>query len=318
MKKVITFIALTVLSACVFSQNKIKFNETWSYVLTGYENEFSADLPITDLCYFSAEINEYGEIPSIPNRETVPPEFNGRVHIVAICESRSLSHFVIDPKYKVSKKIIKTLAEATKDFDGLQIDFELVPKRDAENFKVFLKKLKKAIGKDKMLSVCVPARTKTVQDDVYDYKELSSCADRIFIMAYDQHWATSAPGPVSGMDWCKKIADHALNTIPVEKIIMGLPFYGRSWTEPNFSKAWYNSGINRILGENSALEEVQRTEGIPHFEFKTEITVKGWFDDKESLAARCLMLSEKNIPNAGFWRIGQEDKEFWQILSVPD
>lgn len=107
MKKVITFIALTVLSACAFSQNKIKFNETWSYVLTGYENEFSADLPITDLCYFSAEINEYGEIPSIPNRETVPSEFNGRVHIVAICESRSLSHFVIDPKYKVSKKLLK-------------------------------------------------------------------------------------------------------------------------------------------------------------------------------------------------------------------
>ena len=112
---------------------------------------------------------------------------------VAICESRSLSHFVIDPKYKVSKKIIKTLAEATKDFDGLQIDFELVPKRDAENFKIFLKKLKKAIGKDKMLSVCVPARTKTVQDDVYDYKELSSCADRIFIMASGLPCATITP-----------------------------------------------------------------------------------------------------------------------------
>ena len=114
MKKIITFIALTIFSACAFSQNKIKFNETWSYVLTGYENEFSADLPITDLCYFSAEINEYGEIPSIPNRENIPPEFNGRVHLVAICESRSLSHFVIDPKYKVSKRIIKTLAEAKK------------------------------------------------------------------------------------------------------------------------------------------------------------------------------------------------------------
>ena len=43
MKKIITFIALAIFSACAFSQNKIKFNETWSYVLTGYENEFSAE-----------------------------------------------------------------------------------------------------------------------------------------------------------------------------------------------------------------------------------------------------------------------------------
>ncbi|MGN0729498.1 glycosyl hydrolase family 18 protein [Treponema sp.] len=313
MKRKIAILATLALSFFAFSKENLKFSETWSYVIAGRENEFSPDMPITDLCYFSAEINEYGEIPSIPDRSKIPAEYNGNVHLVAICESRSLTHFVLDPKYRVSKKIIRTLAEAAQDFDGLQIDFELVPARDAENFRNFLKALKKSIG-NKTLSVCVPARTKKVSNDVYDYSLIEPYADRIFIMAYDQHWATSAPGPVSGMDWLKRITEHTLSELPAEKAIMGLPFYGRTWAEPNFSKAWYHSGITRILSENSN-PEIQRTEEIPHFEFKTEVTVKGWFDDCQSLEARCRMLMEKSVPNAGFWRIGQEDREFWNLFS---
>lgn len=318
MKKLTLFFLLAAsCAALLFSdeERKFQFAETWGYVMSGYENEFSPDIPVTDLCYFSAEIDQYGEIPFVPDRKKLPESYRGRVHLAAICESRSLSHFVLEPKYGVTKKIVRSLAEAAKDYDGLQIDFELVPPRDEKNFKSFLKMLRKSIGKDKMLSICVPARMNPKQDDVYDYASLEPYVDRIFIMAYDQHWSTSKPGPVAGMDWCQKIADHALKELPLEKIIMGMPFYGRTWASPSYSKAWYNSGINRILRENKS-PRVQRTDGIPHFSFKAEVTVTGYFDDKDSLAQRCQMLKEKNIINIGFWRIGQEDKEFWTLLQA--
>ena len=47
--------------------------------------------------------------------------------------------------------------------------------------------------------MCVPARNKTLDDDMFDYAELSKIADRIFIMAYDQHWSTSKAGPVAAL-----------------------------------------------------------------------------------------------------------------------
>lgn len=301
------------LSLKLFSEEHLMFDEVWSYVLQGYENEFSADIPVTDLCYFSAGINEYGEISSVPERGKIPEKYTGRVHLAAVCDSRSLSHFVLDPKYRLTNKIVRALANAAKDFDGLQIDFELVPRRDAGNFINFLKKLRRAIGKKKMLTVCVPARLTTLEEDVYDYKTIEPYADRIFIMAYDQHWASSEPGPVSAMDWCEDVTDYALSVLPKEKIVIGLPFYGRTWVNPQYARAWYNSGIERILQENGS-PEVSRDGDIPHFEFETQITVTGWFDDSASLLARCNMLKAKGLLYAGFWRIGQEDRDFWQLL----
>lgn len=312
MKKNFLILAAAFLGIASVSAQK-KFGETWSYYLAGYENEFIQTAPITDLCYFSADVDEYGEIKSIPDRNKIPSSYNGRVHLVSTCESRSLSHFILDPKYGVTKKIVRTLSDATKDFDGLQIDYELVPSRDDKNFRDFLKALKKSIGKDKMLSVCVHARMADKENDPEDYAELAKIADRIFIMAYDQHWSTSKPGPVAGMDWSRRIVDYAQKKIPQEKLIVGLPLYGRSWVSPNYAHAWYNSGINRILKENGS-PKIQRREGIPHFEFKMNVTVTGWFDDKESLQERCEMLLDKNVKNVGFWRMGQEDADFWPVL----
>ena len=38
----------------------VGFAETWGYVCAGREDEYDSSLPITDVCYFSAEINCYG------------------------------------------------------------------------------------------------------------------------------------------------------------------------------------------------------------------------------------------------------------------
>ena len=44
----------------------VGFAETWGYVSAGREDEYDSNLPITDVCYFSAEINCYGELSSVP------------------------------------------------------------------------------------------------------------------------------------------------------------------------------------------------------------------------------------------------------------
>ena len=318
MKRVL-FLPLAVLLCAVCftkeAQQKVAFGESWSYVVAGYENEVNPKSVITDLCYFSADVNEYGEISSVPKRDALPSWYTGRVHLVTTCESRSLSHFVIDPKYKVTKRIVRTLAKATQDYDGLQIDWELIPSRDAANYQKFLRSLRKALGDEKMLTICVHARTAQRENDVEDYATLAPLVDRIFIMAYDEHWGGSSPGAVSSMSWCGRVADYGLATIPPEKLIVGLPFYGRSWVSPSLAKAWYHSGITRIARENGS-PDVVRTGEIPHFSFKTQVRVEGWYDDAHSLLARCQMLKGKGVQNVGFWRLGQEDPAFWDHLSL--
>lgn len=292
---------------------QIQFKEIWGYVLDSRFNEYNPETPLTDIGYFAAEINSYGKLTGIPKRNRLS-DFKGRVHLVAICESRSLTHFVLDPEYKLRDRLVKDLIEAAADFDGLQIDFELVPGKDSENYLDFLKMLKKRLGK-KTLTVCVPARLKDIADDTYSYKKIAAIADKIFVMAYDEHWATSEPGSIASMDWCEKIMNYVKTVLPCEKVIMGVPFYGRVWVDPNLQKAYAFNGMNRIMHENN-VKKLYRKNGVPYFETEVNVKVTGYYDDATSLSQRCKMYKDAGFESIGFWRMGHEDAAFWENIEL--
>ena len=294
--------------------DKVGFNEVWAWVVTGNEHSFSNEKSVTDLCYFSADVNSYGEITSFPEA-AVFKNFNGRKHLVVTCSGYALTHSVLNPKGSVRSKIISSIVKNSRDYDGVQIDFETILSKDGENFLKFLSILKKKLPKNKMFTICVPARNKFVKNDIFDYKLIEPLADRIIIMAYDQHWSTSEAGPVAGMDWCKRILEYSQTVIPPQKLVMGLPFYGRSWQNTSYNKAWLNSGVNRIIAENQ-VTEIKRENNVPFAEFETTVKVKLWWDDTFSLVKRLQMYKENYVDKVAFWRIGQEEPSFWNWIYI--
>lgn len=296
------------------SGSPVTFKENWGFVDKKRANEYNKDMPVTDVCFFAAEINSYGELCEIPSRKMVDTG-KARAHLVVVCEGRSLSHFVLNPDFNLRKKLIADIVAAAKDFDGVNIDFELVPARDREHFITFLADLRYSLGKEKWFSVCVPARFKLLTEDIYPYAKIASYCDRVFIMAYDQHWSTSAPGAIADPDWCKKIVDYAIKAIPTKKLVMGVPFYGRTWAGKSTSGAWYFSGANRVMRENG-VEEVNYDNDIPTFKYTTEVTVTGYFNDAYSVLNLCRIYQKAGVQKIGFWRIGQEDPEFWNYFKI--
>ncbi|MCR5045371.1 MAG: glycoside hydrolase [Treponema sp.] len=295
----------------MLSGEKVQFKEIWGYLVTNRLKDFDKNAPLTDLTLFGVDIDCYGKLETPPKR-ALTAGFNGRVHLVAVCNSTSTSHFVLDPKYGLRSDLIKDLVFAAKEFDGLQIDYELVPRQDAENFLDFLKQLKRHLGK-KELTVCVPARVKSFATDVYDYKKISAVADKVMIMAYDEHWSTSSPGSVASIKWCKRIVDYALSVLPANKYIIGVPFYGRSWTDRSLAQAWYFNGANRILNENE-VSQLKRKDGVPYFEYEAKTKVTLWFDDATSLLERARMYKDCGFDKIAFWRLGMEDAVFWDWI----
>ncbi len=294
--------------------DKVGFNEVWAWVVTGNEKSFTTEKSVTDLCYFSADVNSYGEIVSFPEA-SVFKNFSGRKHLVVTCSGYALTHSVLNPKDSVRSKIISSIVKNSKNYDGVQIDFETVLSKDGENFLKFLTILKRKLPKNKMFTICVPARNKFVKNDIFDYNLIEPLADRIIIMAYDQHWSTSEAGPVAGMDWCKEILEYAQTVIPSQKLVMGLPFYGRSWQNTSYSKAWLNSGVNRIIAENQ-VTEIKRENNVPFAEFETSVKVTLWWDDTFSLVKRLQMYKENYVDKVAFWRIGQEESSFWNWIYI--
>jgi spore germination protein YaaH len=291
------------------------FREVWGYLLSGREGSFRRNMPITDIGYFGAEIDAYGKLTDVPNPKNVRG-FSGRLHMVVACNGRALSHFVLTEGSAERRELVADLLKAAESFDGLQIDFENVPQRDGRAFHSFLAELRSGL-KDKSFTIALPARTRTINNDVYDYAKIKPMVDRILVMAYDEHWSGSAPGPIASLGWCRNVADYAIRVVGLDKLIMGLPFYGRAWGNINPSRAYLYSGIETVQSENG-VSEIFRENGIPTFNYDVTVSVKVYYEDDYSLSARMEMYRGMGVRAIGFWRIGQEIPTVWSLIRVED
>ncbi|MDR2371510.1 MAG: glycoside hydrolase [Treponema sp.] len=289
------------------------FGEVWGYLLSGREEAFRAGMPLTDIGYFGAMTDYYGKLTDVPDPRNIRG-FNGRIHMVVTCNSNSLTHFVLVPGSSERQALIADLLAASRNFDGLQIDFENIPRRDGRTFLSFLAELREGL-KGKVFTVALPARTRTLDNDVFDYAKIKPLVDRILVMAYDEHWSASAPGPVASMDWCRNVADYSLRIIGPEKLIMGIPFYGRAWGHINPSRAYLYSGIENIRKENS-VTKIRRENGVPAFDYDVTVSVKVYYEDDYSLSARMEMYRSMGVQSVGFWRIGQEIPSILDLIQV--
>ncbi|MDR0527365.1 MAG: glycoside hydrolase [Spirochaetaceae bacterium] len=289
------------------------FSEIWAYVVSGYEGALKSNLPISDVVYFGAEVDRYGHLAEVPKRAKLA-KYNGRVHIAIACNSAGLTHFVIEPGSKARASLVREILDAASAYDGLNIDLEMVPSKDAENFFSFLGELRAGLGRGKVFSVCVPARTSD-NNGPYNYSKIAFIADKVFVMAYDEHWSTSKPGPVASMDWCRNVATHALKTISKEKLVMGIPFYGRAWGNTSTSRALVNATTERIKQEHD-VRDIQRVNGIPTFTYEVLVKVTVFYEDEYSISARLDMYRKQGIISIGFWRLGQETMAVWPTLNL--
>ena len=295
-------------AAAQSTDGTLRFSEIWAYLMYGEEAVLPAELPVSDLFYFSAEINAYGELVGVPDIKRIGG-YSGRKHlVVAEIGSYSLTHFCLDPSFPIRDSLIASIVKAASPFDGVQVDFEAIPIRDRDNFVEFLKILKKALG-SKILSVALPARLSD-SGDALGYARISAVVDRVIVMAYDEHWSTSVPGPVASMDWCRRVAEFASARIPAGKLVMGLPFYGRAWGDKKPNKAYKYSGIESLAEEKNVGVFFRENE-IPMFRYEETVGVVVYYDDAESITHRLGIYRDVGVDAVAFWRLGQEDPRIW-------
>ena len=88
---------------------------------------------------------------------------------------------------------------------GICVDFEDVPEPSQANFRVFAAETSALFHAANLkVTLALPAA-----DPVYDYGYFGKQVDAIILMNYDQHWLTSAPGPIAAQDWFVRNIDTA-------------------------------------------------------------------------------------------------------------
>ena len=91
---------------------------------------------------------------------------------------------------------------AENGYDGINIDFEAGAAADRPLLTAFASQLAQTLhAQGAKLTMAVAAKTSatlTGRAGFYDYPALAAIADRLFVMAWDLHWATSPAGPDLG------------------------------------------------------------------------------------------------------------------------
>ncbi|MBN1501592.1 MAG: hypothetical protein JW982_15650, partial [Spirochaetes bacterium] len=234
----VLFLFLFIMSISVFPADQAKEKEVWCYLMEHEIKRFSGNEPITDLFLFSARVDYKGNLYGLSKKPALPKQAkNMRVHlVVTLFGNSTLMDLIFTPDSGYQKKLISDIVKFSKDYDGVQIDFESIPKEMGSNYTKFLKKLKSNLDSKKIFSVALQAKKSSVKN-AFDYASIGKIADKVLVMAYDQHWATSDAGPVAELAWCEDIVDYTIKEIDPDKVIMGIPLYGRAWENVNHTRA---------------------------------------------------------------------------------
>lgn len=132
------------------------------------------------------------------------------------------------------------------DFKGYNIDFENINYSDQDALTAFVKKLSAgahAYGLQLSMDVTPPSDSPN-WSLVYDRAALSPYLDYMMVMAYDEYGRTSpVAGPVASYPWVEKAVENTLQSVPADKVILGMPLYMR---------LWYESADGRDLPKNLA------------------------------------------------------------------
>ena len=300
---------------------KISFNEIWGYLIRGHENDLTGMEPLTDICYFSAEVTDEGRITETIPRPSLAPGVGPapRIHLVITeLSSSALSHFSMNPVYGVCPLLIEDICRVSEGFDGIQIDFETVAAGDAQYFWDFLRALRDALPSAKTLSVALPARTGPTPD-AYLYAKIAPIVDRVMVMAYDEHWSASSPGPVASLPWCSAVLDYTQSIMDNAKIVMGVPLYGRAWQDKKLARALGFQNVQDIIaGKNPRIG--YQSELGPYFEYSENVEVRIFYDDIRSLREKLELYKSKAVGSIAFWRIGLSPADLWDNISsqAPD
>ena len=190
---------------------------------------------------------------------------------------------------------------------GVVMDFEnLTPKATAA-YPAFLRALRAKLNAAG-LEVWVTT-TLTSEDGLPP--ELADDVDAVVLMAYDQCWATSHPGPIAADAWIKANLTTKLGTRDPRRYVVALASYAYDW--PAGGKATVISAAKAAQLAKATGARIAHAPGSnPHFSYQAGgVRHDVWWVSGADVARQRAMLAPMGLRGVALWRMGLEDPAVW-------
>lgn len=220
--------------------------------------------------------------------------------------------------------------------DGINLDFELISTECGEHYIQFVRELSVKCRQNGIV-FSIDNYVPQPYNEHYDLEEQGVMADYVMIMCYDEHIDGSyTAGSVASYDYVKQGIEDALNYIPAEKLVEGIPLFTRLWLETpkteseladdagteaeNYtckvtSTALSMDEATAVLdqyGISATWDDVTK-QNYAEWEVE-EGTYKIWLEDFESLEEKLKISKEYGIAGVASWKLGQENSGVWDLI----
>ncbi|TDW99859.1 glycosyltransferase [Dinghuibacter silviterrae] len=248
--------------------------------------------------------------PVVSNFSTAKQDFDGRLVKPLLHDKEARDRFLGALKDTLLKY----------NFDGVNIDFEELDEKSPHFLVDFMEALYKTLHPlKKLVTIDV-----TPENDDYDYDKLAAWSDNIVLMAYDQHYDESIPGPVCGQKWIEEAMDQAAKDIPSGKIILGLAGYGYDWPKSGKAESIsYQQALSRAQESHADIDFDNDSYNL-HFTYTAkdvnengnndqveDVQHEVWFTDAATNFNTIRFADEYGAAGTVLWRMGVEDTRLW-------
>ncbi|CAG4991478.1 Chitinase A1 [Dyadobacter sp. CECT 9275] len=230
--------------------------------------------------------------------------------------------------------------------DGVDIDWEypgmpgeednVYRPEDKQNFTLMFEAIRKELdvleketGQEKLLTTAVGGFAKFLEHSEMD--KASAYLDYINLMTYDLFVGDTAVNH-AGLYQSKfytsdRNADHCVKAfvaagVPVEKLVLGIPFYGRSFTVDKnakiplgqkFTKQAYIDGYSYIkdslVNKKGFKEYRDEVAKVPYI-FNSQTGEMISYEDEESLKEKCKYVKDNKLAGVMFWETTSDPKGY--------
>ncbi len=222
-------------------------------------------------------------------------------------------------KTSVRKKLISSLMDEadTYGFDGINLDFESLKEAAGVHYIQFIRELSVSCRK-KGLVLSVDNYVPAPYNRFYNRREQGVMADYVIIMGYDEHYAGGDAGSVASLGYVESGIKNTLDLVPKEKVINGVPFYTRLWTEKDgklSSKAMGMGSAKKWAEDNEMKLTWDDTVGQHYGEVKTEDGMNYlWMEDAKSLGLKMDLVKKYDLAGVSGWKLGLETQDVWDVM----
>lgn len=204
--------------------------------------------------------------------------------------------------------------------DGINIDFENLKAEDKDALTQFVREITPLL-REQGLTVSIDINTAPC----YDRKAIAEVVDYVMVMTYDQHWrGSSKAGSVAQVSWVEKTVEKYLETIPREKLVLGMPLYTRLWKEEAgeggglslSSEALSMEQSRKFIKDNDAVVQWDEESGQFYIEFRDKnVTYKMWLEDENSINLRLGLVHKYKLAGAASWSKNFGIPEVWEVIN---